>query len=203
MPDGVPLGIKVVPGVVAHAKSSHDRSGPLVEAGRVSYNLRKTDPIEGEVEYGRRSLGGIAMTPCIGSKVPPDVDQGTVGSILPGKLEPNEAYDPLVFDSFDRPLAESMLVEASFDLVDELVALPPSQWLEAVAHDLRIGVDLREHLPIVGGPAAQQETPRAECRRLHGSTPTLPSPTPRGLCIFGVGQPPDRLGDAESRHVLR
>src|SRR5205085_5351335 len=87
-------------------------------------------------------------------------------------FEPDEANQPPILDSLNRPLTEAVRLETRVDAVHEAVTLLASQRPEAVPHDLGIGIDLREHVAVSVYPTAENESLRVKNRRVQhpGST---------------------------------
>lgn len=161
------MPVEVVLGVVAHSQAAHDCTGSLVGSGRVGDDLGESELSEGMVQHGGGGLGRVTVTPSIGRKMPADVDQRPVGSVVAGYLESDVAEEPPIDRSFHRPEPEPVLVEARLGFIDELVGLRPAHGLEAVAHHLGVGVDLGESPSVFIPPAAQQEAVSIEAWRLH------------------------------------
>ena len=102
-------------------------------------------------------------------EVPADMDRRRERCAIVCDFKADEADDALILDPLGGPLAEAVPIEARLDVVEETVALLATQRPEAVAHDLRVGVDLGEDLTVVARPSAQQKPLGVRGRRKHRS----------------------------------
>ena len=80
-------------------------------------------------------------------------------------------------DDLDRPQPEPVLLEAGLDVIDERVAVLPCESPGEVLHDLRVGVQRGELLPVSLSPSTQQQPPGAQFRSVmhdgKGSKPQI------------------------------
>ena len=149
--------VEVVAWVVRHAEFLHHAAGAHVLGHRKRDNFSEPDDGESMVHDGAGAFDGEPASPGMRGQPPADFDTGHEGRIEARNGQPDEADAFTRCAQFDGPQSEAVLLEVSFDSLDQLIALLPRKRVGEVLHDDRISIDACEGLAVRVAPSTQQK----------------------------------------------
>lgn len=155
--------IEVVVRVVGEAEFFHHAARPHIHLGCKTYDLapRKDYVRLRPTQRRRRTFRGEAMTPGRASESPTNFDARCKGGVPSRPREANATYELSRISALYGPqtTAEAPIILRS---IDEFIGIDTGQCGREVKHDLRIGVECSEGVPVLLAPGTKFETGRVQ-----------------------------------------